>query len=77
MKRILFLCMCLLFLSTKSFCDTNGVVDKIIEEDCSNISEKLTAEVYDKNPNLVIVNEKKESDIISVNLPFIDHLTKL
>lgn len=65
MKRILFLCMCLLFLSTKSFCDTNVVLDKIIEEDCSNLSEKLTAEVYDKNPNLVIVNEKKESDIIS------------
>ena len=65
MKRILILCMCLLFLSTKSFANTDVVLDKIIEKDCSNLSEKLTAEVYDKNPNLVIVNEKKESDIIS------------
>ena len=40
MKRILILCMCFLFLSTKSFANTDVVLDKIIEKDCSNLSEK-------------------------------------
>ncbi|WP_297810188.1 cell wall-binding repeat-containing protein [uncultured Finegoldia sp.] len=65
MKKFLIFCLCFLFLSTKSKADGDLKLDKSIIEDYSDLSVQLNKEMFNKIPNLVIVNEKKESDVIS------------
>lgn len=65
MKKILVVFLCVLFFCTTSYASEKSKLDKFIEDDYSRLSIEINKKTFNKNVNLVIVNEKKESDIIS------------